>query len=128
MTNDKPIKLTAAELRVRARCSEKTKLEDLFIDQMEKLGVPAWEREHQFAKPRRWRFDFAWPDRKLAVEIDGGTWSGGRHVRGAGYRKDCVKLNTAALRGWTVLRYTSDVIRSGAAAREVAAALKGATA
>jgi hypothetical protein len=28
------------------------------------------EREYQFDSSRKWRIDFAWPDRKLAVEIE----------------------------------------------------------
>jgi very-short-patch-repair endonuclease len=54
---------------------------------------------------RDYRFDVAFPRVKLAVEIDGGVFSGGRHSRGAGYREDTYKLNLAALLGWTVLRY-----------------------
>jgi len=89
------------------------------------LGCPEPVREHQFAKAigRRWRFDFAWPAHMLAVECDGGTWSGGRHVRGSGYAKDTEKLNQAAILGWRVLRYTSDVVQSGVAAKEVAIVL-----
>src|SRR5687768_16750315 len=38
--------------------------------------------EHPMASTpaRRWRFDFAWPELKVAVECDGGTFTGGRHV------------------------------------------------
>ena len=51
-----------------------------------------------------WRFDFAWPDSKLAVEIDGGQWmaGGGRHNTDG----DRLKLNTAATLGWRVLRFS----------------------
>ena len=49
------------------------------------VGLAAPIREHRFAPPRRWRFDYAWPDRRLALEVEGGTWTGGRHVRGRGY-------------------------------------------
>lgn len=42
----------------------------------------------------------------MAVEIDGGVWTGGRHVRGAGFVRDCDKLNEAAALGWRVLRFT----------------------
>jgi very-short-patch-repair endonuclease len=61
-------------------------------------------REHRFHPTRRWRFDLAWPDRKLAVEVDGGQWmaGGGRHNSDA----DREKLNAAAIAGWRVLRYS----------------------
>lgn len=72
-------------------------------------------RQYRFHPKRKWRLDFAWPDRKVAMEVDGGTWSGGRHTRGAGYEKDCEKLNEAALMGWTVLRVTADMVHDGRA-------------
>jgi very-short-patch-repair endonuclease len=76
------------------------------------------EREYLFAKPigRRWRFDFAWPEAKVGVEVDGGTFVAGRHTRGKGYEADVEKLNTAAVLGWTVLRVTPHMINDGRAA------------
>ena len=73
------------------------------------------DREYVFAPPRRWRFDFAWPSQRIAVEVDGGTWIGGRHVTGTGLRADHQKFNAAALGGWRVLRFTSDMVLSGEA-------------
>jgi very-short-patch-repair endonuclease len=58
-------------------------------------------REHKFHPTRRWRFDFAWPSIKLAVEIDGR----GRHHTVAGFRADCEKINEAIKLGWRVLRF-----------------------
>ena len=62
--------------------------------------------EHRFHPTRKWRFDYAIPSAKVAVEIDGGVWTGGRHSRGAGQIKDMEKLNAAAIYGWRVLRFT----------------------
>ena len=62
--------------------------------------------EYRFAPPRRCRFYYAWPGYMVAIEIEGGVWTRGRHTRAAGYRKDCEKYNRAQLIGWTVLRYT----------------------
>ena len=69
--------------------------------------MPGWVAEFRFHPARRWRFDFANPGAawRLAVEIEGGIFSRGRHTRGAGFLRDCEKYNTAALHGWTVLRY-----------------------
>lgn len=78
-------------------------------------SIPVPVRELVFAKPRRFRFDFAWPDRKLAVEVDGGTWSSGRHTRGAGYRADVDKHNLAVANGWRVLRFTAEHVNNGTA-------------
>jgi very-short-patch-repair endonuclease len=72
-------------------------------------------REHRFDPSRRWRFDFAWPAHMLAVEIEGGVWSGGRHTRGAGFVGDCEKYNTATLAGWRVLRFHEGAVRDGTA-------------
>jgi very-short-patch-repair endonuclease len=64
-----------------------------------------------------WRFDFAWVDRKIAVEIEGGTWSGGRHTRGKGFEEDCRKYNAATFHGWQVYRFTSSQVNSGEAVK-----------
>lgn len=67
-------------------------------------------KEYRFHPVRKWRFDFAIPDHRIALEIEGGHWSGGRHVRGVGYRNDCEKYNEAVKLGWRVLRYTTDML------------------
>lgn len=69
-------------------------------------------REHQFCA-RKWRFDFAVPDKRVAFEIEGGTWISGRHNTGAGSQKDMEKYNEAAILGWKVLRFTTDMVKSG---------------
>lgn len=81
-------------------------------------------REYRFCPPRMWRFDFAWPERKLAVEIEGGTWSGGRHTRGSGFAADCSKYNAATMMGWRVLRYPAERVRDGTAVAQVASMLR----
>jgi very-short-patch-repair endonuclease len=68
------------------------------------VGLPAPIREHRFHAIRRWRFDYAWPEQRVALEVDGGVWTGGRHTRGAGFIKDMEKLNTATVAGWRVVR------------------------
>lgn len=82
-------------------------------------------REYRFHDTRKWRFDFAWPDLKIAVECEGGAWSGGRHTRGAGFIGDCEKYNAAALAGWRVFRFTGDMINSRKAIQILDEALPG---
>lgn len=77
--------------------------------------LPEPVTEHRFAPPRRWRFDLAWPAHKVAVEIDGGTWIGGRHTSGSGFEKDAEKLNEAAILDWMVLRVTPRMVDDGRA-------------
>lgn len=69
-------------------------------------GLPIPEPEYRFAIPRMWRIDFAWPAQRIAVEIEGGVWTGGRHTRGSGFMGDMEKYNELALRGWHLLRVT----------------------
>ncbi len=76
-------------------------------------GLPAPEREYRFHPVRRWRFDAAWPEQKLAVEVMGGVWNGGRHARGAGYEQDAEKQNTAIGLGWRLLRFTPSMLKDG---------------
>jgi very-short-patch-repair endonuclease len=70
-------------------------------------------REYRFDKVRRWRFDFAIPAKKLGIEVEGGSWTNGRHNRGSGMAADCIKYNAAVLRGWRILRFTTDQVISG---------------
>lgn len=59
--------------------------------------------EFRFDPVRKWRLDFAWPDRLVAVEIHGAVHRGGRHVRGTGFLNDREKMNTALAMGWRVV-------------------------
>ena len=67
--------------------------------------LPRPIQEYRFAPPRLWRFDYAMPAVLVAVELEGGVWTGGRHTRGAGFLRDCQKYNCAAVIGWAVLRF-----------------------
>ena len=100
--------------------------EETFALQLRAAGIDGFEREHRFAPPRRWRMDFADPARMIAVEIEGGTWAGGRHTRGSGFAADCEKYSTAAVMGWRVLRFTTDQIKSGMALQMLQHAIEGA--
>ena len=77
-----------------------------FIPLLKSEGIPIPEAEFRFAPPRRWRFDYFWPEHGLALEIDGAVWTGGRHTRGSGWMKDTEKLNEAACMGYRMLRCT----------------------
>jgi hypothetical protein len=99
-------------------------LEEAFAFQLKVSGLPAGEREHRFHPPRRWRFDFAWPDVWVAVELEGGIWVGGGHVRGGKYTQNCEKYNMAALDGWCLLRFTESMVTDGTAVRVLREALR----
>lgn len=79
--------------------------------------------EFCFDVDRGWRFDFAWPDLRIAAEVDGGNRMAviskrtgkpiaiGRHTQSADY----TKRNAATAQGWRVFAFTPDMIKSGEA-------------
>ena len=81
----------------------------LFLARLKAKGLPLPVAEHRFCE-RRWRFDFAWPAQMIALEVEGGVWTGGRHTRGAGFLKDLEKYNAAAALGWRVIRCTPSTL------------------
>ena len=117
-TNPKKTELQRLQAKVK-----REKWENQFLFLWKALNGPELIREYQFNPDRKWRFDFAHVKTKVAIEIEGGTWSGGRHTRGSGYSKDCEKYNKASKLGWCVLRYTSDAINVKSA-REVFEAIE----
>lgn len=85
------------------------------------------EREHLFALvtlARRWRFDIAFPDIRVGVEVQGGVYVQGRHTRGAGVEADYEKFGAALQLGWVVVLCTPRQVKSGQALRWVEAAVK----
>ena len=86
-----------------------------FTFQLRALGIAGATQEYRFHPRRQWRFDFAWPAQKVAVEVEGGTWIGGRHTRGSGGENDCEKYAEAMCLGWIVLRVTTRQVRQGKA-------------
>ena len=76
----------------------------LFPAYCKAAGLPVPVAELRFAPPRRWRFDWAWPTHRIALEVEGAVWVQGRHTRGSGFVKDMEKYNTAAAMGWRIIR------------------------
>lgn len=66
-----------------------------------------WTTEHKFHPKRKWRFDWACKELKVAVEYEGIFGGKSRHTSNLGYVNDCSKYNAAQLLGWKVLRYTA---------------------
>jgi hypothetical protein len=69
--------------------------------------------EHRFHPKRMWRFDYAIPSLKIAIEYQGhGAMNGGsKHVGGhasvKGLSSDAEKFNQAEVLGWRVLLFTA---------------------
>lgn len=92
-------------LIVKPRHVGKQVLFDFLVEAIRRHGLePAFE--YQFDVNRRWRFDVAVLPGKVAIELQGGTFMGGRHTRGRGYENDCKKTLAAAADGWLVLPIT----------------------
>jgi hypothetical protein len=106
----------------------------LIEQQLIAAGLPDPVTEFMFAKEigRKWRFDYAWPDHKIALEIEGAVFgrliitadgkkirAGGRHSTGAGLQADAFKYNRAAILGWLVVRATTTMVRDGHAITEL---------
>lgn len=104
----------------------KSSAEETFALHLRLHKMPAPKREFAFHATRKWRFDFAWPEAMVAVEIEGLTRPGtkSRHTTNAGYTADMEKYNAAALDGWCVLRFDQRAVNSTQAALCTAKALE----
>ncbi len=76
-------------------------------------GLPEPIAEYRFHPVRKWRFDYAWPPQKIAVEIEGGIWNHGAHVRAIHFMSDMEKYNEAAKMGWKLFRFTPKQFKDG---------------
>ena len=87
----------------------------LLLCQAHGLEIPVCELA--FHANRKWRFDYAWPFERLALEQEGGINLArpGRHTRPRGFADDCQKYAEAVLGGWRVLRATPLQMRDGTA-------------
>jgi len=101
---------------------KKSQLEENMLATIKLARLPEPTREYRFHETRKWRFDFAWPEVRIAIEVEGGAFGmknkegkmiQGGHNRGAHMTKDCEKYNTAQLMGWKVYRFTAVSIRNG---------------
>lgn len=82
-------------------------------------------KEYKFHPVRKWRFDYAIPEYKIALEVEGGVWTGGRHTSSTGFLKDMEKYNTATLMGWRVFRTTPDELYKTATINLIKTAISG---
>ncbi len=78
----------------------------------QELGGPHLTPEHKFHKTRKWRFDYAHLRAGIAIELEGGVFSGGRHTRPQGFANDCEKYNNAAAAGFIVFRLCTGMVKA----------------
>jgi hypothetical protein len=87
-------------------------------------GLPEPAIDARWHPTRRWEWDLSWPEYKVALEVQGGLYTGGKHVRVAGYLNDVAKLNEGQLLGWLVLWCVPRQLDDGTALALIRAALK----
>ena len=131
MTDRAEVPVTLENLQAAAA---RTKWENRLHAELRRSGLPTPDREHYFALAlgRSFRLDFAWPDRKLAVEVQGGGWMPadklgrrrGAHGGGEALERDCEKFALASALGWRVVPVTPAQIKDGRAVRWIEAALE----
>ena len=78
-----------------------------------------FEQEFKFHPKRKWKADFHIVGQKILVEVEGGSWSGGRHTRGKGYIGDMEKYNSATMMGFQVIRFSTEQVKSGLAIKQI---------
>lgn len=92
-------------------------------------GVETWEVDFQerYAKSKRskrYRADFAHLPSRSLIEIQGGTFSRGRHVTGSGYERDARKFNLATIGGWKIFLLTTQTAKETFWLEQIAAFLR----
>ena len=113
---------TAKKSRLRAKSVQIT---DVFTTICKPDLKVECVKEYRFHPKRMWRFDYAIPEHKVALEVEGGVWTNGRHIRAQGFLGDMEKYNTATLMGWKVLRTTPDDLYKLATLRMIKSAITG---
>lgn len=90
------------------------------------MGLPLPVMEYRFHPTRKWRFDWCWPDHRIALEVEGGLWSkgGGRHNRAPGMIKDFEKYNAAAALGWRIVKCEPRKLITTATAETIKSAME----
>ncbi len=96
---------------------QKSFLQRILASDLDRLGIP-YREEFYFAKEamgREWRADFHILGSPILVEVDGGTFSGGRHVRGQGRENDAEKDWAMWKLGYLPMHVTSKQVQGAVA-------------
>ena len=91
--------------KVKKTCKYKAWIELRLQDFANENGLEL-SKEFQFAKPRKFRYDFCFVEQRLSFEYNGIMSDKSRHTSILGYSKDMEKINLAQSLGWKVYQYT----------------------
>lgn len=111
--NDNTSSESPTDAQKQLKRAVRESLSRLFLAHWKRNELPDLESEYKFHPERRWKFDFAIPDKKIAIEVEGGTRQYGRHNRAEGYAKDAEKYNAAQAMGWQVFRLSDVMLKEG---------------
>ena len=105
------------------RGSDKSDLERALAFAIRAAGLPAPETQYSYVPGRKFAADFAWPEARLLVEVQGGVYTRGAHGSVGGVLRDIERLNLATLAGWRMLRFAGQHIERGEAIEVIEEAL-----
>ena len=91
-----------------APIKKESEIERRFAQQIRAANLPEPERNWYHIPDRMFTLDFAWPDRKIAVEIQGHA-----HRIRSKFAADIEKRALALLSGWVVMELSGAEVRSG---------------
>lgn len=89
--------------------------EDRLAEQIAQANLPEPERQYRYIPGRQFAADFAWPARRVLLEVQGGihqTRDGRKRAHGSetGIKRDIDRLNLAMLAGWKLYRITPEQV------------------
>jgi len=113
--------LSVEQMKKAIKKAKTGELEATMLSQIAAARLLPCSPQYVFHPTRKWRFDFAWPDIRFALEVNGAIYVGGAHSRGKGQENDMEKIAEAAILGWTTICVSSNQIKSGEALRWVEA-------
>lgn len=109
---------TSAEYQALVKSAKKQKdsnrikrIHSQFTDWLT-LNKIAFVKEYKFCKERKWKIDYYLPDLNAAIEVEGGVWSGGRHINPKGFLNDLDKYNAITMAQIQLLRIDTDRLNS----------------
>ena len=121
-----PVRLPIRKAMAEAAKGAPSHLEALLATQLALAGLKGVKTQFKAIPGRQFKWDFAFPESRLLIEVQGGTFSRKKsgHKTGMGINRDCEKSNLAVIAGWRVLAFDTKHIHSGQALAWIQLALK----
>ncbi len=112
----KPRMVSAERVKPKVKVSGRPEsgIEAQLAQQLGSMGIKDYKRNHVFLHGRRFELDFAWPDQRIGVEVQGNVHRIKHHFK-AGIEKAALGI----LAGWRIMPVGGDEVRSGQAAQWV---------